>query len=158
MRICNAPKRNDRGVSNSEICSQHYETRNCVDAANLHTRNRDSIEARVSPLPMERRCTVDAVSELQFANAQGRTGEVKVQRALRASDSPVSRRTGERRTFWPCPKYCDWLTRTLVYLADHGGGVCSFSSIHNGVILACIGEPLALCLGPPSRFLSRTER
>jgi len=44
------------------------------------------------------------------------------------ADSPVSRQTGERRTFWPCPKYCDWLTWTLVYLADHGGDVCSFSS------------------------------
>lgn len=28
----------------------------------------------------------------------------------------------------------------------------------HAAILACIGEPLALCLGPPSRFLSHAER
>lgn len=27
---------------------------------------------------------------------------------------------GERRTFWPCPKYCDWLARS--YLDDDDGG------------------------------------
>jgi len=93
---------------------------------NLHMRNYDSIESHGYVSIASRWRSI--VSELQFANAHGRTGKVKVQWALRVSDSPVSRRTGERRTFWPCPKYCDWLTRgSWCTWPTTGDDVCSFS-------------------------------
>lgn len=128
-----------------------------VRPRNLHTYEEDSkiviLQAHASLAREEQRCS--AVSELQFANARWQNG-----RSESAARSPcerwlsVSRRTGERRTFWPCPKYCDSLTRALGVPGrpsrGDDGGVCGTRYIR-------AYRWTSLCLGPPSRFLSRSE-
>lgn len=107
---------------NSPVASRDSKLRSHIAMLRIYIREIAILwrRARVSRLPMEKR-RIHWYGGRSY-NLRMHTAERakwKCQRALRANGSPVSRRTGERRTFWPCPKYCDWLTRTLVYLADH---------------------------------------